>query len=146
MEWRLPYYKESKESLMNIRNGILFRVAFISAALLSNQLSIADTSVDYNSVNLGALQSQYQQQLKPKVRKKRVRKTASNQRRTSNSQKRIQNQEFLQYQRLLSRQQQKTSTSKSESTSKSGSKSSTCASTTPSSSCKPSCSSPASKT
>lgn len=83
---------------MYFLDGLIMRIILISISLFCTQFTFAKSSIDYNSVNLSALQNQYQKQLKPKARKKVVPKTTK-------KRKQIQSKELLQYKRLLAGQQ-----------------------------------------
>ncbi len=84
-------------SVSNVK-VFFFRIGFFSFLLCCMQVTVADNTIDYNSVDVGALQSQYQIQLKAKKPKKVVTKKPA-------KRKQISNNELLQYQRLLADQQ-----------------------------------------
>jgi len=78
--------------------SLIFRIGFLSMLFCSMQIASANNKIDYNSVDVGALQSQYQIQLKPKIPRKIATKKPA-------QRKKISNNELLQYQRLLTNQQ-----------------------------------------
>ena len=75
----------------------IFRIGILSSLFCTMQMCLADTdnnSIDYSSVDVGVLQSQYQRQLNPKTPKRVVTKKPVKRRL-------IQNDELLLYQKLL---------------------------------------------
>ena len=88
------HYQENSMSRMT---HLTQHLVLISALLITTHSVNAE--VDYNSVDISGLQSQYQQQLKPKPVKKVVTKKAI-------KRKQIRNNELQQYQQLLANQQQ----------------------------------------
>lgn len=83
--------------MSNFKRLIIW-IGLSSSLLCCVQVVSANDSVDYSSIDVGALQSQYQHQLKPKTPKKVISKRAA-------KRKQIPNNELLQYQRLLNNQQ-----------------------------------------
>ena len=83
--------------MLKVRVFIL-KLGVLSSLLCSTHIAAANNNIDYNAVDVGALQSQYQSELKPKTRKKvAIRKPANR--------KQISNNELLRYQKLLAVQQ-----------------------------------------
>lgn len=91
---------------MSIVKRSIFRFGFCSVLFCCVQMTYAESKIDYNSVDVSALQGQYQRQLKPKTSKKIIIKKAAKRKQASKRlSSNLSSKDLIQYQRLLGNQE-----------------------------------------